>query len=107
MSFGLCALVVGRDYPMGTAVRMGAGYFPFVLGLLLLLLGAAVCIRSLVVTGPKLDAIHLRPLLLVLGAIGAFAATVDSIGLVAATILDDAHRRRGQPGKPLDRSHSC
>ncbi len=87
MLFGLCALVVGHDYPMGTAVRMGAGYFPFVLGLLLVLLGAAVCIRSLVVTGPKLDRIHLRPLLLVLGAIGAFAATVDTIGLVAATIL--------------------
>jgi hypothetical protein len=85
--FGLCAVVVGRDYPMGTTVRMGAGYFPIVLGWLLVFLGAAVCLRSLVVTGPKLDAIHLRPLLLVLGAIGAFAATVDSIGLVAATIL--------------------
>jgi hypothetical protein len=85
--FGACALIVGRDYPMGTAVRMGAGYFPFALGLLLVLLGAAVCIRSLVVTGPELDAFHLRPLLLILGAIGAFAATVDSIGLVAATIL--------------------
>jgi hypothetical protein len=27
---------MGRDYPMGTALRMGAGYFPFVLGALLL-----------------------------------------------------------------------
>ncbi len=87
LSLGLCAVVVGRDYPLGSTMRMGAGYFPFVLGLLLLLLGAAVCIRSLVVKGEKLEAIHLRPLLLVLGAIGAFAATVDSIGLVAATVL--------------------
>ena len=39
VSFGLCAVLVGRDYPMGTALRMGAGYFPFVLGALLLLLG--------------------------------------------------------------------
>ena len=36
LSFGLCAVLVGRDYPMGTALRMGAGYFPFALFLLLL-----------------------------------------------------------------------
>jgi TctA family transporter len=35
LSFGLCAVFVGRDYPMGTALRMGVGYFPCVLGLLL------------------------------------------------------------------------
>jgi hypothetical protein len=33
LSFGLCAVLVGRDYPMGTALRMGAGYFPCELGL--------------------------------------------------------------------------
>jgi hypothetical protein len=37
LSFGLCAVIVGRDYPMGTALRMGAGYFPFALGLVLLI----------------------------------------------------------------------
>jgi putative tricarboxylic transport membrane protein len=85
--FGLCAVLVGRDYPMGTALRMGAGYFPFVLGALLLILGVVICIQSLVVAGEGLEAIGWRPLLLVLLAIGAFAASVDSIGLVAATVL--------------------
>jgi hypothetical protein len=85
--FGLCAVLVGRDYPMGTALRMGAGYFPFVLGALLLILGAVVCVKSLVIAGEKLETIGLRALLLVLLAIGAFAASVDSIGLVAATVL--------------------
>lgn len=85
--FGLGAVVVGRDYPMGTALHMGSGYFPFVLGALLLILGAGICIKSLLVTGEKLEAIGLRPLLLVLLAIGAFATSVDSIGLVAATVL--------------------
>ncbi len=87
LSFGLCAVLVGRDYPMGTALRMGAGYFPFVLGALLLMLGAVICIKGLVVTGEKLETIGLRSLLLVLLAIGAFAASVDSLGLVAATVL--------------------
>ena len=85
--FGLCAVVVGRDYPMGTALRMGAGYFPVVLGALLLILGAVICIKSLVVAGDAIESIGLRPLLLVLLAIGAFAASVDTIGLVTATVL--------------------
>ncbi len=87
MLFGLCAVLVGRGYPMGTALHMGSGYFPFVLGALLLILGAVICIRSLVVAGEAIEAFGLRPLLLVLLAIGAFAASVDALGLVAATVL--------------------
>ena len=37
------------DLPMGTAVRMGPGYFPLVLGILLAILGAGVILGSLVV----------------------------------------------------------
>lgn len=78
---------MGRDYPMGTARQMGAGYFPVVLGALLVLFGSVIGVRSLMVAGEKLEDIGLRPLLLVLLAIGAFAASVDSMGIVAATIL--------------------
>jgi hypothetical protein len=85
--FGLCAVLMGREYPMGTARQMGAGYFPVVLGALLVLFGSVISIRSLMVAGEKLENIELRPLLLVLLAIGAFAASVDSMGIVAATIL--------------------
>jgi hypothetical protein len=85
--FGLCAVLMGRDYPMGTARQMGAGYFPVVLGALLVLFGSVISVRSLMVAGEKLEDIGLRPLLLVLLAIGAFAASVDSMGIVAATIL--------------------
>ena len=87
MLFGLCAVLVGRDYPMGTALHMGSGYFPFVLGALLLVLGAVICIKGLVITGDRIESIGLRPLVLVLLAIGAFAAAVDTIGLVAATVM--------------------
>jgi hypothetical protein len=66
---------------------MGAGYFPFVLGVLLVLLGVVICIRSLAVLGDQVESIGWRALLLVLLAIGAFAVSVDSIGLVAATVL--------------------
>lgn len=78
---------MGRDYPMGTARQMGAGYFPVVLGALLVLFGSVISVRSLVAAGEKLEDIGFRPLLLVLLAIGAFAVSVDSMGIVAATIL--------------------
>ncbi len=85
--FGLGAVLVGRDYPMGTALHMGSGYFPFVLGALLSILGAVICIKSLAIAGDGIESIGLRPLLLVLLAIGTFAVSVDTIGLVSATVL--------------------
>ena len=36
-------------YPIGTAARMGPGYFPLVLGVLLALLGAVITFKALVV----------------------------------------------------------
>jgi putative tricarboxylic transport membrane protein len=39
-------LVARRYYPVGSAMRMGPGYFPAVLGALLILLGAWVGLRA-------------------------------------------------------------
>jgi hypothetical protein len=47
MAFGASALLLGRDLTMGTAVRMGPGYFPAVLGGLLILFGLYFVARSL------------------------------------------------------------
>ena len=43
---GAFALVVARGYPVGSAMRMGPGYFPAVLGALLIVLGACVGLRA-------------------------------------------------------------
>jgi hypothetical protein len=84
--FGILAAYVARDYPMGSAVRMGPGYFPFVLGILLAALGAVVCLKSTVIAGSSIESINLRAVLLVLGAIAVFAATVETAGIVIATV---------------------
>jgi hypothetical protein len=39
LCIGVAAIVFARDYPFGTAMRMGAGYFPTVLGGILVLFG--------------------------------------------------------------------
>lgn len=85
--FGALAAYVARDYPMGSAVRMGAGYFPYLLGILLALLGVVICIKSLVTRGERIESASLRALLLVLGAVGVFAGTIESAGIVIATAL--------------------
>ena len=87
MFFGALAAYVARDYPMGSAVRMGPGYFPYLLGILLALLGVVICLRSLVIHGERIESVNLRALLLVLGAVGVFAATIESAGIVIATVL--------------------
>lgn len=85
--FGAVAAYIARDYPIGSAVRMGPGYFPYLLGILLALLGVVICIKSLVLHGERIESVNLRALLLVLGAVGVFAGTVESAGIVIATAL--------------------
>ena len=40
IAFGLGAIIVGSNYTLGTAARMGPGYFPRILGGLLVRAGA-------------------------------------------------------------------
>jgi len=56
---GLMFLVVGlafaigaSNYTIGTGARMGPGYFPLILGVLMAILGAAICIGGLT-KGPE------------------------------------------------------
>jgi uncharacterized membrane protein len=47
MVIGLFFTLVATQYPMGTAAKMGPGYFPFCLGILMTLLGLLVLIKSM------------------------------------------------------------
>jgi hypothetical protein len=46
MVIGLFFAIVARQYQYGTAAKMGPGYFPFWLGVLMALIGLLVLIRS-------------------------------------------------------------
>ncbi len=86
IAVGIIALVIGRDYSLGTPTRMGPGYFPALLGGLLTLLGVIIAARSFIITGKRIDAIHLRPLILILASMLAFAALLEPAGLVISTV---------------------
>ena len=47
MIIGLFFAIMATQYPMGTAAKMGPGYFPFFLGILMALLGVLVLLQSL------------------------------------------------------------
>lgn len=72
-------------YQMGSAVRMGPGYFPAMLGGLLILLGAIVLLQSLALDGPKVAAFHFKPLVLVTLSVLAYGYLMQPGGLPVAT----------------------
>ncbi len=85
-AFGaFCVAWSFAQYQMGSAVRMGPGYFPAVLGGLLLLLGAAVIFGSLGADGPRVARFHFRPLILVCLAVLAYGYLMQPGGLAVAT----------------------
>jgi putative tricarboxylic transport membrane protein len=87
LAFGAAGLWFGWSYPMGTAGRMGAGYFPKVLAALLIGFGVIAIIRGLRVRGPALEAFQLKPLVLILSACSLFGVLLEPLGLIIALFL--------------------
>ena len=88
ITFGLAAMVIAlKNYQFGTAVRMGPGYFPAVLGGLLAVLGLITAAGSLVIEGAKVPQMHFRPLLLISAACVAYGYLMKPLGLVLATAV--------------------
>lgn len=83
---GAAALTAWR-YPMGSALHMGPGYFPFIAGCGLTLTGAVVALRGLSAREHRVQSVHLRPLMLVLAAVAMFAILIERAGLVITVPL--------------------
>ena len=75
------------SYSIGTGGRMGPGYFPLLLGIILAILGAIIMFKALVVATPNGDKIGKwawKPLLLIISAnliFGVMIGGLPSIGL--------------------------
>ena len=82
--FGIVAIVAARNYPMGSAMRMGPGYFPTWLGAISVLIGAVVTGRSLFVDGERFGRWGWRPLLWLSAAFASFGLLIEKAGFVFA-----------------------
>jgi hypothetical protein len=87
IAFGIAAIVIGSNYPLGTAARMGPGYFPRILGIMLIVLGAALSLRALRIKGEAIAKWHWKPTLVVLGSVVLFGYIVNYAGLVVSTVI--------------------
>jgi hypothetical protein len=87
--FGAAAMVMTRGLTIGSAAKMGPGYFPFALGLLLAGLGVVLVSRSLVrAQAPQpWPSMQLKPLAIVLLSVFVFSQILKPLGLLLSTAL--------------------
>lgn len=83
IALGAAAISYGAAYEIGTSAQMGPGYFPRLLGTLLVLLGAGVSLQAIMFDGPSLAGWQLKPLLMIV-AVVVFAVIVETVGLLLA-----------------------
>lgn len=76
--------LVARDYAFGTAIRMGPGYFPTVLGGLLACVGLISVARGVTRSGEPLEYFAWRPVFFVSLSLILFAVLLTGGGLIVA-----------------------
>jgi hypothetical protein len=84
--FGLTAILMAWDFGIGSASRMGPGYFPTALGALLLLIGIASLVRSFFRDGKPIGAVAWKGAALVTAGTVLFGLLLRPAGLVPALV---------------------
>lgn len=87
LCFAAVGLYASRGYSLGSAGKMGPGYFPMLLAIVLGLLGLLLVARALTFGDEEAPVLSLRPLLFLVVAVAAFGATIQSFGLILSILL--------------------
>jgi hypothetical protein len=88
IGFGLAFAVGATTYEIGTALRMGPGYFPLVLGGVLVLLGVLVVTKGLIAgEGAAIGPVPWRAAGLIVAALLFFGATIRGLGVVPSVFV--------------------
>jgi hypothetical protein len=101
MLIGLAGLYFGSELAFGSAARMGPGYFPTVLSILILAIGIVVGLRGLSVEGPPVERVQLRPISFVVAAILIFGVLIETVGLALTAVLLTLFAAFARPGVKL------
>jgi len=81
---GSGALIISRDYDMGTAVKMGPAYFPTLLSVLLMVIGIISVLRSFFKSGSPIGVVAWKGLVLIVASTLLFGMIVRGAGLLLA-----------------------
>ncbi len=84
IAFGAGGFYMALDYPFGSTLRMGPGYFPRVLAGILILFGVFVLIRGIITSEKVKGRWGWKPLAYIVAALAAFGWTMDRFGLIPA-----------------------
>ena len=88
LKLGGSVLVAG--YAMGTPARMGPAFFPFWLGMILILLGVIIAVMGFRTEGgdeARFPRYHWRPILFILGSVIMFGLILKAVGMLIAGML--------------------
>lgn len=89
MALGLGFLLLGRELGTGSSFRMGPGYFPTILSLLMAALGGVMAFLAWRAPHPEDAFRHVpwRGLVLVIGAVLFFGFTLRGLGLAPVLVV--------------------
>ena len=89
MVIGLFFAIMATNYPMGTAAKMGPGYFPFYLGILMSVLGLLVAVKAF---GAKaaiesIPKFNWRIMAQITGAVVLYGLLLPRMGFLVAIVV--------------------
>jgi hypothetical protein len=89
MVIGAFFAAMATQYPMGTAAKMGPGYFPFYLGILMFLLGVLVAVKAF---GAKaaiesIPKFNWRIIAQITGAVVLYGLLLPRLGFLIAVVV--------------------
>lgn len=88
VALGLAFALGATTYTIGSAARMGPGFYPLVVGALLVVLGVTIVLRSGREADPEpISAPAWRPIAFIIGAVLFFALTARGLGLVPSIFI--------------------
>jgi putative tricarboxylic transport membrane protein len=87
IAIGVAAIFIAKDYPFGTALRMGPGYFPTVLGAILTLFGLYLVVQGMRSSETVEGNWSLRALVIVPLSLVLFGVLMDRAGFIPAIVV--------------------
>jgi hypothetical protein len=87
IALGAMTVLVASAYPMGTVLRMGAGYFPTLLGAILVVFGLILLLKGVRSTDRIAPNWSPRALFVIPVSLILFASLVERIGFVPSLLL--------------------
>ena len=87
IGIGSTAMFIARDYPFGSALRMGPGYFPSVLGGILIVFGVWTLVIGLMRQEPVKRTWSVRALIILPITALVFGIMMEKAGFVPALLV--------------------